>query len=133
MDTRDTLLLQLRGGTIGDVTHANADEAFQNTTIRPILKIQNDLFIDAFKNYVAKYKNDFYSYSVEKKLAYIDNAVHKDIKFRNSLKGMVIALFTIDEYNRYIRNSSNLNKRMMNMVIERLQSQVQLFEMHQAS
>lgn len=133
MDTRDTLLLQLRGGAIGDITNAHPDEVFQNATIRPILKIQNDLFIDAFRNYVAKYKNDFYSYSVEKKLAYIDNAIHKDIKFRNSLKGMVIALFTIDEYNRYIRNSSNLNKRMMNMVIERLQNQVQLFEMHQAS
>jgi hypothetical protein len=33
---------------------------------------------------------------------------------------MVIGLFTIEEYSFYIKNSSNLNKRMMNMLIERL-------------
>jgi hypothetical protein len=43
----------------------------------------------------------------------------KDIKHRNALKGMVIGLFTIEEYSSHI-NSSNLNKRMMNMLIERL-------------
>jgi hypothetical protein len=133
METRDPALLSMRGGAIGSTVNASPDEVFQNQTIRPILRLQNDLLIEAFKNYVEKYKNDFYTYSVEKKLSYIDNAVHKDIKFRNSLKGMVIALFTIEEYQRYIRNSSNLNKRMMSMVIERLQSQVQLFELHQAS
>ena len=52
----------------------------------------------------------------------------KDIKFRNALKGMIIGLFTIDEYAKYINNSSSLNKRMMGMLIERLKSQIQLFE-----
>jgi hypothetical protein len=41
---------------------------------------------------------------------------------------MVLALFTIDEYLEYIKNASNLNKRMMSMLIERFKSQVQLFE-----
>ncbi len=133
METRDHSLLQIRGGAIGNTLNASPDEIFQNQTIRPILKLQNDLFVAAFRNYVDKYKGDFYHYPVAKKLAFIDNAIHKDIKFRNSLKGMVIAMFTIEEYHTYIKNSSNLNKRMMNMVIERLQSQAQLFEVHQAS
>ena len=59
---------------------------------------------------------------------YIENAIQRDIKFRNSLKGIVIGMFTISEYQEYIQNSSNLNKRMMNLLIERLKSQVQLFE-----
>jgi hypothetical protein len=42
---------------------------------------------------------------------------------------MVIAFFTLDEYAEYIQNSSNLNKRMMNMLIERLKSQIQLIEL----
>ena len=58
----------------------------------------------------------------------IENAVQKDIKYRNALKGMIIGLFTIDEYSTYIKNSSNLNKRMMGMLIERLKSQAQLFD-----
>ena len=129
MEARDTFIVELRGATEGTIDHSCTEERFQNQVIRPILKIQNDLFLDVFRNYVAKYKNDFYSYPVEKKLQYIDNAIHKDIKFRNSLKGMVIALFTIAEYNEYIMNSSSLNKRMMNMVIERLKSQVILLEL----
>ena len=44
---------------------------------------------------------------------YIENAIHKDMKFRNSLKGMIIGQFTVEEYDRYIENSSALNKRMM--------------------
>ncbi len=134
MDTRDQFIVELRGETIGSVNQMSSpDEQFQNQTLRPILKLQNDLFIEVFKNHISKHKNDFYSYSVEKKMQFIENIIQKDIKFRNSLKGMVIGLFTIEEYATYIRNSSSLNKRMMNMLIERLKSQVQLFEMINAN
>ena len=69
----------------------------------------------------------FYDLGVEKKLAYIENSLIKDQKFRNSLKGVIIGQFTLDEYQQYSLNSSSLNKRMMNMVIERLKDQVQMF------
>ncbi len=41
---------------------------------------------------------------------------------------MIIGHFTVEEYDSYIQNSSALNKRMMNMVIKRLQDQIQYFE-----
>jgi hypothetical protein len=63
---------------------------------------------------------------LSKQLDYIENAIHKDMKFRNSLKGMVIGQFTIEEYEIYIKNSSDLNKRMMNLVKERLVDHIQL-------
>jgi hypothetical protein len=129
MDSRDVFLKEFRGETIGSVsTQSSSEEMFQNEVLRPILKLQNDLFIASFRNYSAKYKGDFYAQTTEKKMATIENAIQKDIKYRNALKGMVIGLFTIEEYSFYIKNSSNLNKRMMNMLIERLKSQVQLFE-----
>jgi len=81
-----------------------------------------------FRNYVEKHKNVFYGFSVEKKLDYITNALQKDIKFRNSLKGMVIGQFTSEEYAQYITNSSSLNKRMMSLVIESLQDNIQLLD-----
>lgn len=134
MEDRDTFLKEFRGETLGTVSaQSSADEIFQNQTIRPILKLQNDLFIAVFINYVNKNKSDFYSYSVEKKLQAIENSIQKDIKFRNSLKGIVMALFTVDEYNTYIKNSSDLNKRMMNLLIDRLKNQVQLFEVESDS
>ena len=103
------------------------DELFQNKTLRPIIKMQHHLFIAVFKNYIKKRKNVFYDISLEKQLAYIDNAIHKDMKFRNSVKGMIIGQFTEEEYEIYIQNSSALNKRMMNIVTERLIDSIQVF------
>ncbi|WP_298757826.1 glyoxalase [uncultured Psychroserpens sp.] len=103
------------------------DECFQNATLRPIIKMQNHLLILVFRNYIEKRKNVFYDLSLTKQLAYIENAIHKDMKFRNSVKGMIIGQFTVEEYELYIQNSSALNKRMMNIVKERLVSNIQLF------
>jgi hypothetical protein len=129
MNQRDIFIKEIRGESLGNVNNqSSSEELFQNEVLRPILKLQNDLFIASFLNYISKYKRDFYSKTVEKKLAVIENAIQKDIKFRNALKGMIIGLFTTDEYALYIQNSSSLNKRMMNLLIERLKSQVQLFD-----
>jgi hypothetical protein len=129
MKTRDLSILELRGSSIGNITEqSSSEEIFQNKTLRPILKFQNDLFIEVFMNYAVKQKGVFFKLSPDKKMTYIENTIQRDIKFRNSLKGMVIGLFTTEEYNTYIKNSSNLNKRMMNMLIERLKSQVLLLE-----
>ena len=76
----------------------SSDERFQNATLRPVIKLQNQLFIAVFKNYIAKHKNVFYDLTLSKKLDYIENAIHKDMKFRNSIKGMIIGQFTIEEY-----------------------------------
>lgn len=110
------------------VPNMSDDERFQNLTLRPILKLQNDLFLASFQNYIKKMKNTFYELKLEKRLDYVTKAIQKDIKFRNSLKGMIIGQFTVDEYEIYIQNSSALNKRMMNMVIKRIQDQIQYFE-----
>lgn len=127
MDQRDTQILALRGEILGEIhPQSSKEEIFQNKTIRPILKLQNDLFVESFINYVNKSKSDFYAFTTEKKMSFIDNAIHKDIKFRNALKGMIIAWFTIEEFRNYIQDSSSLNKRMMNLLIERLKDQVQL-------
>jgi len=104
------------------------DERFQNLVLRPIIKLQHEFFIQVFKNYIAKHKNVFYDLSLEKRMDYIENAIHKDMKFRNSIKGMVIGLFTVEEYQLYITSSSSINKRMMNIVKERLLSNIQVFE-----
>lgn len=104
------------------------EERFQNQTLRPIIKFQNALLMAAFRNYVTKHKNSFFELELAKRMEFIENAIQKDIKFRNSLKGMIIGQFAVEEYLVYITNSSSLNKRMMNMVINRLKDQIQLFE-----
>ena len=105
----------------------SADEMFQNKTLRPIIKFQHGLLIAVFDNYINKHKNLYYDLSQQKQFEYIENTIHKDMKFRNSVKGMLIGQFTEEEYAIYILNSSALNKRMMNIVKERLVDSAQLF------
>lgn len=129
MKSRIEFITEFRGEPIGTINQESSfGESFQNLVLRPILKLQNDLFIEMCRNYFEKYKSDFFSMPVDKKMVLIENAIQKDVKFRNSLKGVVIGLFTLDEYKMYITDSSVLNKRMMNMIIERLKSQLQLLE-----
>ncbi len=106
------------------------DERFQNETLRPVIKMQNDLLLASFQNYIVKGKNAFYSLTLDNRLGYIANAIQKDIKYRNSLKGIIIGQFALEEYEIYIKNSSALNKRMMTMVVKRIQDQIQYFEHH---
>jgi hypothetical protein len=130
MSTRSEKLLQQRPdiptSKIND--QMGSEEYFQNAVLRPILKLQNDLFISVFKNYIKKHKNVFYELNLEKKQRYIEHAIQKDIKFRNSLKGIIIGMFTVEEYETYTMNSSALNKRMMNLLIVRLKDQLLLFD-----
>lgn len=130
MDNRTNDLVKIRLGvkttTLSD--NMSEDEYFQNATIRPAIKFQNDLLIEAFKNYIKKHKGFYYTLATPKKIDYIENAIQKDVKFRNSLKGMVIGVFTVEEYKHYIKNSSALNKRMMHLVVERLKDNALQFE-----
>jgi len=131
MDTRTVDLLRIRPEipqkTVYDSMRLN--ERFQNVTLRPVIKLQKYLLVEAFKNYANKHKGVYYTLDLEKRFQYIENAIQKDIKFRNSLKGMIIGQFTVDEYLMYIEDSSALNKRMMNLVIETLKDNVQLIAM----
>ena len=134
MEPRDRSLLLLRPDIPSATVNPSmtSEEIFQNQTLRPVAKLQNELLLEVFRNYAPKHKNVFYDLSIEKRLDYIENAIHKDMKFRNSLKGIIIGQFTVDEYKEYTLNSSALNKRMMNIVKERLKSNVQLLDYHYA-
>ena len=129
MKTKDEALLELRKSATGIISEdSSAEERFQNQTLRPILKVQNELLLEVFINYAKVQKGVFFELSLSKKQLYIENALQKDLKFSNSLKGMIIGLFTIAEYKEYSLNNSNINKRIGNLLMERFKSQMQLLE-----
>lgn len=131
MNGRHNDLLKIRPKIkkIKDLPNMSDDERFQNETIRPILKLQNPLFILVFKNYIEKRKRVFYDLSLDEKMIYIESSIVKDQNFHNSLKGIIIGHFTVAEYRQYILHFSSLNKRMMNMLIKRLQNQIEVFDL----
>jgi hypothetical protein len=109
-----------------NTTQSSEEEVFQNTTLRPILKLQNDLIVLIFQNYVNQIKLPFKDFTVDKRMSSITTIISKDIQLQNTLKGIVIGLFTSEEYHHYSKTISNSNKRIKAMLIERLQSQLQL-------
>ena len=127
MNSRDSFLNEFRGPSLGQNTSQSSEgEMFQNATLRPILKLQNDLIVLVFQNYVNQIKLPFKDFTVEKKMSSIATIISKDIQLQNTLKGIVIGLFTTEEYDYYSKTISNSNKRIKAMLIERLQSQLQL-------
>ena len=131
MSQRDVFLKEFRGQTIGSITdQSSVEEQFQNEVLRPILKLQNDLIILSFQNYLSVNKINFNSFTVDKKVTLIENSIHKDSKLRDTFKGIIIGLFTSNEYFLYSKNASNINKRIITMLVERLKSQVQILEIN---
>ena len=128
MNSRDSSLKAIRLDVISKSikSEMSSEEYFQNSVLRPLIKFQNDLLIAAFLNFCTTYKKVFFELSTEKKITYIENAIAKDSSFRNSLKDMIVGLFTVEEYNTYTLNASALNKRITGIIKERLISHVQL-------
>lgn len=124
MSNRDQNLKSLRPliPTISEENVTSDSEHFQNITLRPILKLQHDLLIQIFQQYVIHRKNVFQKLSPEKKLEYIENNIRKDLTFRSLLIGTVVGHFTNEEYQIYSQNETELRKRLINMLIERIKS-----------
>lgn len=129
MNQRNQFINDFRGEALGTINPESTNiERFQNQTLRPILKLQNELLFAVFSNYINQSKTLFNDFSTDKKAFFIENSIQKDTKLRNTFQGILIGLFTNVEYAIYIENPSDLNKRMMNMLIERLKSQLQVFD-----
>tara|TARA_B100000524_G_C23558689_1_gene337494 strand:- start:372 stop:767 length:396 start_codon:yes stop_codon:yes gene_type:complete len=99
-------------------------EAFQNNVLRPILKFQNDLLLQVFIDYANQYKSIFFKLSNQDKLNYIEQALSTNQRLRNMILGIVVGLFAVEDFGFYKQNSSAFNKRIINMAIQRLQSQL---------
>ena len=99
-------------------------ETFQNEILRPIIKMQHDLLIAFFENYLQKRKIDFTVLSEQKKRGKIKSILEKDIQFKNMIVGSILGHFSVDEYSTYIKNSSEFNRRIRQIIIKRLQDSI---------
>jgi|TARA_B110000116_G_scaffold221819_1_gene200451 hypothetical protein len=115
---------------LGNLVNKNTTEVekFQNEVLRPIIKMQHPLLILFFDNYVEKRKIDFTSLSEEKKKNKIKSIFDKDINFKNLILGLIVGHFSVDEYLYYTQNPSEFNKRVLQMIIQRLQNSISEFK-----
>jgi hypothetical protein len=99
-------------------------EKFQNEVLRPIIKMQHYLLIAFFENYLQKRKIDFKALSKEKKKLKIKSIFEKDINFKNLILGIVVGHFSVNEYLYYTQSSSEFNKRVLQIIIQRFQDSI---------
>ena len=127
MQDRTFSLLAIRPNidTIDKSLKTKDVEAFQNDVLRPILKFQNDLLLQIFIDYANQYKGIFFKLSNQEKLTYIQQALSTNQRLRSLILGTIVGLFAVEDFGYYKLNSSALNKRIITMTIQRLQSQLE--------
>ena len=102
-------------------TNTSVLERFQNEVLRPIIKMQNNLLAALFKNYIRNRKIEFNKLKAEIQENKIKSILTKDINFKNILLGSIIGHFNKNEIKIYLRSKSELNKRIIQIVKQRLQ------------
>jgi hypothetical protein len=123
---RDQQLISIRPDIQGiDLSEESSfAEHFQNETLRPILKLQNDLLLNVFRQYFEQRKGVFYTLKHNQQKAYIEQVVQKDLRFRSLLTGVIISHFTEIEWEDYLGEEGELRRRMMTMLVKRVQDQL---------
>lgn len=104
--------------------YTSKEERFQNTTLRPILKLQNDTLLALFYNFILENKNRFSTFSNENKRIFVEQSLQKNVVLKTKLLGVILGMFTKEELELYSSQSSVYNKRIMGLIVERIRSQV---------
>ena len=125
MDTRDKQIKSILPKIQSDNTSASLNETFQNVTLRPILKFQNEIILQYFEQFIIENKIEFVLLKHHLKVAQINNLFKTNIQFKQFYLGLIVALFSINEFQFYTQNKKEMNKRIISMLIERLCSQIE--------
>jgi hypothetical protein len=108
--------------TINEIMLASDAEKFQSQVLRPVIKFQHDLLILIFDTHLRRKHVKLASFSVEKQVALVEEIFNNDRLFINELKGVVVALFTSEEYLKYNVSLSEINKRLIQIIKTRVLS-----------
>ena len=122
MSTRSELMIKIRPKVEFDKSlDSSAAERFQNETLRPIAKFQNEIIISYFLK-------DLGTIDLPKgsrdRATLIEERLKKNLTLKNNLVGMIVALFTEEEFVIYQSDISGINKRIILLLVQRLQSQL---------
>jgi hypothetical protein len=109
---------------IRDGDNLSFEERFQNKTIRPIVKLQHDIIIAYFNEYLSVMNCDYEVFSSLRKKDYIFKMFNRDNSFKLKLKGIIIGHFTRDEFIDYCYSKNDFNKRILTIIKERIISVV---------
>jgi len=122
--TRDSDLVKLRPDVVFNTDNLKEVEAFQNNTLRPILKFQNQFILYNLKKSIKTKEPLFNAYNALEQKKIIRKSVKEDQRLKNHLISSVISYFTIEELEFYDLNTKEISKRITSMLIQRVEDQL---------
>lgn len=96
------------------------EELFQNMVLRPVIKMQHDLLILRVKSYFSSKKVVFHLMDTSKRTRAIESAFQNDLALKKEIQGMIIGQLTQDEFKLYLNWERSVNKRIVQMVRNRM-------------
>ena len=94
------------------------EEKFQNTTLRPVIKMQHDLLFLRLESELSQAA--FQNLTRAAKKHFIQTILFKGNAIRSEVVGLISGCFTLEEYTFYRENSKTINKRIIQIIIERV-------------
>ncbi len=103
---------------VGDET--GALEAFQNATLRPIIKLLHPIILLHFCNYLKIKRNIYFKLSEKDQAAYIVKVFQSDTAYKTELRGLVMGHFKPLEFETYLTIKEEVHRRINKIILERL-------------
>ena len=100
------------------------NELFQNEVLRPILKMQHEITLKLFSNHIDNLGIVWKDLKKSKKNQCVENQLSKNIQFKNLVIGVVAGQFNELEMDKYLLNSREYNKRILQMTNQRIVSTI---------
>jgi hypothetical protein len=121
MIDRNCAVKALRSEIVTEAIQTNANQLFQDSTLRPILKFQHHTIITLFHEFVVSNKINFDHLTLTQRNYQIEMSLKKNQRLQSLLKGIVIGLFDELELKYWFANKEEVNKRIQQLLIKRIQ------------
>jgi hypothetical protein len=117
----DDALRALRSVVPTEITDADGTVgAFLHATLRPVLKLQNDLLLAVVADFVRDHHIALRPTDQHHQLTEL---LGRNTKLRYTVVGLVSGQFTAEEYAYYRRHRAELNRRVLEMALRRVLDQ----------
>lgn len=96
-------------------------EKFQNSVLRPVIKMQHNIIIALFNSFLKHSSFDINTLETPQKKEFLKNMISRNQHLRNQYVGLISGAFTDEEFDHYLTNPSEYGRRIVQMISQRLQ------------
>ncbi len=120
----DSSLLALRPEISTEIDVPGSVGAFLHATLRPVLKLQNELLLAVVQDFVADHHIALTTTETTQHQRLLTDLLARNVKLRYTIVGLVSGHFTTAEYAFYRQNRGELNRRLLDLATQRVLSQM---------